>query len=70
MRAKNPMEQFFIFSLYNAGLCYQKLNEHTNALKYLRKAMLVNPASPEVLNAIGFSYYSLMVASSNKSQQK
>jgi tetratricopeptide (TPR) repeat protein len=67
---KNQNEQFFVFSLYNAGLCSQKINDHKNALKYLKKAILVNPTSIEILNALGLSYYSLMSQTENIAEQK
>jgi hypothetical protein len=60
IQAKGPNEPIFVFSFYNAGLCCQKLNEHSNALMYLKKANIGSPVSAEIVNAIGFSYYSLM----------
>jgi tetratricopeptide (TPR) repeat protein len=57
---KGHTEQHFAFSLYNAALCLQKLREHSRALIYLKKALMGNPDSAEILNAIGFSYSYLM----------
>lgn len=56
----NTKSKGFVFTYYNMGLCYQKLNEFEQSLVFLKKALLADPKSAEVVNALGFSYYELM----------
>lgn len=54
----NTKDQFS-FDFYNIGICYQKLNEFEKSLKYLKKAVFLNPNAVETLNALGFSHSSI-----------
>lgn len=40
----NPKE--FAFAYYNMGVCFQKTAEYTRSIQYLKKAVMISPASP------------------------
>lgn len=58
--ARNELKQpYFLFSFYNIGLCYQKLGEIENSMKYFR-TIIERKENADSLNALGFNYYSMI----------
>jgi tetratricopeptide (TPR) repeat protein len=55
----------FSFSNYNIGLCYEKLGDIEQAIKYYEKS-IVNLPSAEALNALGHAYHSAFEKSKSK----